>query len=59
MKFADKREVQQIAFDHSSDTDFINIYKKCTAKTYSFLVNNTTLALDNPLRFRYDLLERL
>ena len=36
-----KREFQQIAFDHTSDIDFedlMNIYKKCTAKPYSFLV---------------------
>ena len=43
---------------HSSDIntkDFINIYKKCTHKPYSFLVNNTTLASDDPLRFRKNL----
>ena len=36
-----KREFQQIAFDHTSDIDFedlMNLYKKCTAKPYSFLV---------------------
>ena len=27
-------------------------YKKCTAKPYAFLVIDTTLASDNPLRFR-------
>ena len=27
--------------------DFMNLYKKCTAKTYSFLVIDTTLASDN------------
>ena len=30
----------------------MNLYKKCTAKPYSFLVIDTTLATDNPLRFR-------
>ena len=35
----------------------MNLYKKCTAKPYSFLVIDTTLALDNPLRFRKNLLE--
>ena len=29
-----------------------NIYRKCIAEPYSFLVNDTTLASDNPLRFR-------
>ena len=31
---------------------FINIYKKCTAKPFSFLVIDTTLASDNPSRLR-------
>ena len=55
MKIPNKRELQQIALNHSSDInskDFIKIYKKCTAEPYSFLVNDATLALDNPLRFR-------
>ena len=29
-----------------------NIYKKCTADQYSFLVNDTALASNNPLRLR-------
>ena len=52
MKIPDKKELQQIAINHSSTInfkDFIKIYKKCTDKLYSFLVNDTTLALDNPL----------
>ena len=36
----------------SESKDFSNIYRKYTAKPYSFSVNDTTLALDNPLRFR-------
>ena len=54
-KIPNKRELQQIAINHSSDIntkDFANIYRKCTAEPYSFLVNDTTLASDNPLRFR-------
>ena len=34
-------------------------YKKCPAKSYSFLINDTTLASDNPLRFRRNHLERI
>ena len=30
----------------------MNLYKKCTVKAYSSLVNDTTLASDNPLRFK-------
>ena len=59
MKIPNKRELQQIALNHSSDIDFkdfMNIYKKCTAEPYSFLVNDTTLASDDPLRFRKNLL---
>ena len=57
-KILSKRELQQIAINHSSDItteDFINIYKKCTAEPYSFFINNTTLKSDNPLRFRKNL----
>ena len=57
-KIPNKRELQQIAQNHSSDIstkDFLNIYKECTAKPYSFLVNETTLASGNPLRFRKNL----
>ena len=54
-KIPNKRELQQIAINHSSDIsteDFVNIYRKCTAEPYSFFVNDTTLASNNPLRFR-------
>ena len=55
MKIPNKRELQQIAVNHSSDTDFnvsMNLYKKCAEKPYFFWVNDTTtttLASDNPL----------
>ena len=58
MKIPNKRELQQIAINHSSDIDFkdfVKIYKKCTDDPYSFLVNDTTLSSDNPLRFRKNL----
>ena len=51
----DERELKRIAINHSSDIatkDFTNIYRKYTVEPYSFLVNDTTLASDNPLRFR-------
>ena len=59
MKIPNKRKLQQTALNHSSDidfTDFMNIYKKCTTEPYSFLVNDTTLPSDDPLRFRKNLL---
>ena len=52
------RELQQTAINHSSDIsteNFVNVYRKCTAEPYSFFVNDTTLASDNPLRFRKNL----
>ena len=55
MKIPNKRELQQIVLNQSSDIgfkDFIRIYKKCTDKPCSFLVNDTMLASDNPVRFR-------
>ena len=59
MKIPNKRELQQIALNHSSDIDFkdfMKIYKKYTKEPYSFLVNDTTLPSDDPLRFRKNLL---
>ena len=37
----------------------MNLYKKCAEKPYSFLVIDTTLASDNPSRFRKSLLQRI
>ena len=61
MRIPNRRKLQQIVFNHSSDIDFrdfMRFYKKCTAKIYSFLVINAFLAKDNPLRFRWNLLEK-
>ena len=52
MKIANKRELQQIALNHTSDIDFkdfIRISKEYTVEPYSFLVNDTALPSDNPL----------
>ena len=59
MKIPNKQELEQIAFNHSSDIDFIdfrNLYKKCTVKPFSFLVIDATLTSDNPAPFRKNLL---
>ena len=58
MKILNKRELQPIAINHSSDIntkDFIEIYRKCTDKSYSFLVIDTTISSNNSLRFRKNL----
>ena len=60
MKIPNKRQLQQIALNHSSDidfNDFMKMFKKYTAKPYSFLVNDTTLPSDDPLKFRKNLKE--
>ena len=60
MTISNKRELQQIALNHSSDIgskDFMKIYRKCTAEPYSFLVIDIDLPSDNFLRFRKNLLE--
>ena len=58
MTILNKRELQRIALNHSPDIsskDSLRSTKKCTAEPYSFLVNDVTLASDNPLRFRKNL----
>ena len=60
MKIPSKRELQQIALNHSFDIDFkdfMKIYKKCTIEPNSFLFNDTTRPSDDPLRFRKNLLK--
>ena len=60
LKIQNKRELQQFAFNHSSDIDFedfMNLYKKFIEKIYSFSVIDTTVASDNSSRFRKNLLE--
>ena len=57
-KISNKRELQQIITNHSSDIntkDFANIYRKCTGEPCSFLVIDTMLASNNRLRFRKNL----
>ena len=58
MKIPNKRELQQIASNNASETDFkdfMRLYKGYTKEPYSFLVNDTTWSLDNPFRFRKNL----
>ena len=61
MRISNKQELHRITSHHSSDIDFkdfINLYKKYTAKPFYFLVINATLTADNPSRFRKNLLEK-
>ena len=62
MKIPNKRELQHITFNHSSDIDFkdfTNLCKKCIAELYYFLVIDALLALDNPSHFIKTLSERI
>ena len=59
MKINNKKELQNIAINHSADIayeDFMKIYRECTKEPYSFLTNDTKLPASNPLRFRTNLL---
>ena len=58
-KISNKRELQEIVQNQSdiSTKDFTNIYGKYTIEPYSFLVIDTALASDNPLRFKKLFLE--
>ena len=60
IKIPNKRELQQIALNHSSDIalkGFIKTCKKCRTESYSLLVKDTTLPSNNSLRFRKNLLK--
>ena len=55
MKINNKRELQNIAINHSADIDykdFVKIYRECTKKPYSFLTIDTRLPASDPLSFR-------
>ena len=55
MKINNRKDLQQIAINHSADIDykdFLRIYRNCTKDPYSFLTIDTTLPADDPMRFR-------
>ena len=59
MKISYKRELLQIEWNHLFDLEFkhlIKLYKGYAKGPFSFLVNDTTLPSDNPLRFKKNLL---
>ena len=60
MKINNKRELQNIAINHSADIDyqdFKKIYRKCTKIPYNILTIDTTLPASDPLRFRTNLFD--
>ena len=59
MKINKKRELQNIAINHSADidyNDFVKIYRKCTKELYSFLTIDRTLPASDHLIFKRNLL---
>ena len=62
MKINNKRELQNIAINHSADIDykdFMIIYRERTRKPYNLLTIDTTLPASDPLRFRKKLFNSL
>ena len=60
MKINNKRELQNIAINHSADIDyqdFKKIYRECTKEPFNFLTIDTTLPASDPLRFRKNLFD--
>ena len=54
MKINNRKELQNIAINHSAEIDykdFIKVYKECTKEPFNFLTIDTTLPASNPLRF--------
>ena len=59
MKVNDRKNLQNIAINHSADIDykdFMKIYRECTKEPYSFLTIDKTLPASDSLRFRKNLL---
>ena len=62
MKIYNKRELQNIAVNHSVDIDykdFMKVYRECTKDCFNFLTIDTTSPSGNPLRFRKNLFDTL
>ena len=51
MKINNRRELQNIATDHSAHIDYkdlVKIYRECTKEPYNFLTTDTTLPASDP-----------
>ena len=60
MKVNNRRELQNIGFNHPVDIDYkdvMKIYRKCTKEPFNILTIHTTLTASNPLRFRNNLFD--
>ena len=55
IEISNKRELKNIAFNHSADIDykdFVRIYRDCTKEPFFFLTIYTTLPASDPLKLR-------
>ena len=55
-KFNNKRELQNIAINHSADIDykdFVKIYRNCMKEPYNFLTIDTTLPINDRLKTKF------
>ena len=62
MKMNNRRELQNIAINHSAETDykdFMKIYRECTKEPVNLLTIDTMLPANDPLRFRKNLFDSL
>ena len=60
MKINNRRELQNIGYNHSADIDykdFMKIYRECTKEPFNFLTIDTALPASDPLRFRKTLFD--
>ena len=60
MKINNRKELQNIAINHSADIsykDFMKIYRECTKEPFHFLTIDTKLPASNSLRFRKKLFD--
>ena len=60
MKINNRKELQNIAINHSVDVDyknFMKIYRECTKEPLNFLAIDTTLPASDPLRFGKNLID--
>ena len=58
MKINNRKELQNIAINHSADIDykdFMKIYGECAKEPFNFLTIDTTLPANDHLRFRKNL----
>ena len=62
MEINNKRELRNIAINHSVDIDykdFVKIYRECTKEPHNFLTIDTTLPSSNSLKSRKNLFDTL